>query len=86
MCGDFSESEECICREINENGSSSVTKLSRRTDFPTWKVSRILKRLEIRGLVRYEVEDRDERGRPRKFYELEPEASTLLSEEDDLSE
>jgi predicted ArsR family transcriptional regulator len=66
----YSTSEELVTEELLGNGGLCVTDISIRTELPTWKVSRALKRLEIRGHVRYRVEDRKERGRPRKFYEL----------------
>lgn len=77
MWDDHSKSEELICRELLDNGSLCVSEISNRTNLPTWKVSRNLKRLEIRGLVSHEVENRNKRGRPRKFYKLKPKTAAL---------
>jgi len=81
MGENYSRSEELVVKELL-NGSLSVTDISIRTELPTWKVSRALKRLEIRDHVRHLVEDRRERGRPRKFYELRFGASPLSAGND----
>ncbi len=63
-----SRSEGLVAEELIGNGRLCVTDISTRVHLPTWAVSRVLKRLEIRGCVSCEVEDRRKRGRPRKFY------------------
>ncbi len=56
-------------RELVGRGPSQ-TDLCLATGLPSWKISRLLKRAELRGLVSVKVEDRRVPGRPRKFYEL----------------
>ena len=61
-----------IGRELLSRNGESVT----QTDFCLatgllpWKISRLLKRLEILGLVEVEREPRFTRGRPKKLYKL----------------
>ncbi len=70
MWESHSRSEGLVAEELIGNGRLCVTDISRRAHLPTWAVSRVLKRLEIRGYVHCEVEDRQKRGRPRKFYKF----------------
>jgi predicted ArsR family transcriptional regulator len=81
MGENYSRSEELVAKELL-NGCICVTDISIRAELPTWKVSRALKRLEIRDHVSHRVEDRRKRGRPRKFYELHPGALTLSASND----
>ena len=62
-------------------GRPSQTDLYLATGLPSWKISRLLKRAELRGLVSVEVEDRKILGRPRKFYNLTAEGKRLLGDE-----
>ena len=68
MWESHSRSEGLVAEELIGNGRLCVMDISILTHIPTWAVSRALKRLEIRGYVRCEVEDRRTRGRPKKFY------------------
>jgi len=68
-----------LLEELLLNDRASVSSIASRTGFPTWKVSRLLKRLELGGLVKLEVEVRRVRGRPRKFYSLTGQGVTLAS-------
>lgn len=81
MWKNYSKSEEHIFRELSTNGAPSVTELSKRVNFPTWKTSRTLKHLEIKGIVHHETEDRHQRGRPRKSYELTRRGREILAKE-----
>ncbi len=84
MWDNFSESEELVYRALYKEDCLSVTAISKRTDLPTWKVSRNLKKLEIRGIVQYEDEDRNKRGRPCKFYEIIPRPGKLKDEQEEV--
>jgi len=57
-------------RELLSNGGFSQTDLCLATGLPSWKISRLLKRLELLGFVEVEQELRFRRGRPRKLCKL----------------
>jgi len=57
-------------RELLSNGGFSQTDLCLATGLPSWKISRLLKRLELLGFVEVEKELRFTRGRPRKLCKL----------------
>ena len=61
---------QAIGRELLSNGRVSQTDLYLATGLPSWKISRLLKRLEILGLIEVEKEFRFTRGRPRKLCKL----------------
>lgn len=84
MWDNFSESEELVYRAVYTGDGLSVTEISKRTDLPTWKVSRNLKRLEIRGIVQHEEENRKRRGRPCKFYEITPNSEQLEEKQEEV--
>ena len=57
-------------RGLLSNDGFSQTDLCRITGAPPWKISRLVKRLEILGFVEVEREPRFTRGRPRKLCKL----------------
>jgi len=57
-------------RELLSNGRISQTDLCLATGLPSWKISRLFKRLELLGFVEVEKEPRFTRGRPRKLGKL----------------
>jgi len=57
-------------RELLSNGGFSQTHLCLATGLPSWKISRLLKRLELMGFVDVAQELRFSRGRPRKLCKL----------------
>ena len=61
-----------IGRELLSNGRISQTDLCLATGLPSWKISRLMKRLELLGLIEVEEELRFTRGRPRKLCRLTP--------------
>jgi hypothetical protein len=63
---------EAVVRELRRNERTCQSDLCSATGLPSWKVSRLMNRFELLGLVRAERELRFRRGRPRKFYELTP--------------
>lgn len=65
------ESSICILgRELLSNSRASQTDLCLSTGLPYWKISRLLKRFEIFGFIKVELEPRFIRGRPRKLCKL----------------
>jgi len=60
---------QAVGRELLSNGWISQTDLCLATGLP-WKISRLLKRFELLGLVEVEKEPRFTRGRPRKLCKL----------------
>ncbi len=59
-----------VGRVLLSNGKVSQTDLYLATGFPSWKISRLSRRLEILGFIDVENEPRFTRGRPRKFCRL----------------
>jgi len=59
-----------IGRELLSNDRVNHTDLCLATRLPPWKISRLLKRLELLGFIKAEEEPRFTRGRPRKLYGL----------------
>ncbi|MBA7705222.1 hypothetical protein ES703_114046 [subsurface metagenome] len=59
-----------IGKQLLSNGRISQTDLCLATGFPSWKISRLFKRLEILGFIKVEKEPRFSRGRPRKLAKL----------------
>lgn len=57
-------------RALFSNDGISQTDLCLATGFPPWKISRLVKRLEILGFVEVEPEPRLNRGRPRRLCKL----------------
>ncbi len=57
-------------REFLSNGWISQTDLCLATGLPSWKISRLFKRLELLGFIEVEKEPRFTRRRPRKLYKL----------------
>lgn len=57
-------------RELLSNGGVSQTDLILTTGLPSWKISRIFKRLELLKFIEVEKEPRFTRGRPRKVGKL----------------
>ena len=61
---------QAVGRELLSNGWISQTDLCLATGLPSWKISRLLKRLELLKLIEVEKEPRFTRGRPRKLCKL----------------
>ena len=61
---------QALGRELLSNGWISQTDLCLATGLPSWKISRLLKRFELFGLVEIKKELRFTRGRPRKLCEF----------------
>ena len=61
---------QAIGRELLSNGRVSQTDLCLATGLPSWKISRLFKRLELLGFIKVEKEPRFTRGRPRKLGKL----------------
>lgn len=63
---------QALGRELlsRNDGRATQIYLHRVTGLPPWKISRLLKRLEIFGFVDVEIEPRFTRGRPKKLYKL----------------
>jgi len=59
-----------IGKQLLLNNSVSQTDLCLSTGLPSWKISRLFKRLEILGFIEVEKEPRFSRGRPRKLARL----------------
>jgi len=59
-----------IGRVLLSNGRVSQTDLYLTTGLPSWKISRLFRRLEILGFIEVEKEPRFTRGRPRKLCRL----------------
>ena len=57
-------------RELLSNDKLNQTDLCLATGLPPWKISRLVKRLEILGFAEVEREPRFTRGRPRKLCKL----------------
>jgi predicted ArsR family transcriptional regulator len=57
-------------RELLSNGGVSQAELVLATGLPSWKISRIFKRLELLKFIEVEKEPRFTRGRPRKVGRL----------------
>jgi len=61
---------QAIGRVLLSNGRISQTDLYLTTGLPSWKISRLFRRLEILGFIEVEKEPRFTRGRPRKLCRL----------------
>ena len=61
---------QAIGKELLSNGRISQTDLCLATGLPSWKISRLFKRLEILGFIEVEKEPRFSRGKPRKLGKL----------------
>jgi len=61
---------QAIGMEFLSNGKVSQTAICLSTGLPSWKISRLFKRLEILGFIEVEKEPRFSRGRPRKLCRL----------------
>ena len=61
---------QAIGRELLSDGKVSQTDLCLATGAPSWKISRLFKRLELLGFIEVEKEPRFTRGRPRKLCKL----------------
>jgi len=59
-----------IGKQLLLNDRVSQTDLCLATGLPSWKISRLFKRLEILGFIEVEKEPRFSRGRPRKLAKL----------------
>ena len=59
-----------IGKQLLSNDRVSQTDLCLATGLPSWKISRLFKRLEILGFIEVEKEPRFSRGRPRKLGKL----------------
>jgi hypothetical protein len=57
-------------RRLLPNSMVNQTDLCLTTGLPSWKISRLFKRLEVLGFVKVELEPRFIRGRPKKLYKL----------------
>ncbi len=70
---------EAVARELRRNERTCQSDLCLATGLPSWKISRLMNRFELLGLVRAKRELRFSRGRPRKFYSLTPKGLKFLS-------
>jgi predicted ArsR family transcriptional regulator len=57
-------------RRLLSNSMVNQTDLCLATGLPSWKISRLFRRLEVLGFVKVELEPRFIRGRPKKLYKL----------------
>jgi DNA-binding MarR family transcriptional regulator len=67
-------------RELLSNGGVSQAELVLATGLPSWKISRIFKRLELLKFIEVEKEPRFTRGRPRKVGRLTSEGVEYFRE------
>jgi len=61
---------QAIGRELLSDGKVSQTDLCLATGPPSWKISRLFKRLELLGFIEVEKEPRFTWGRPQKLCKL----------------
>ena len=69
-CAPMKKPIRALGRELLSNGRISQIDLRLTTGLPSWKISRLFKRLELLGFVEVEKEPRFTRGRPRKLSKL----------------